>query len=170
MNAIQWNWKCVFFPHVVLKSRFNMMTIKEVTFDRPVVFPRFSVIFCSCRFRPFRVALKFFSEIFTPCKLLPHQSEFSNSVVSSKQFTCSICGWEYKSFSSPSWRYLFFSIEPSRTDFWRVQVFHLLNVRNHNVSFPNSPRSTHGRGIFQVKLSYQMGGALAGLLKKPDDI
>ena len=55
-------------------------------------------------------------------------------------------------------------------DFWRVQVFHLLNVRNHNVSFPNSPRSTHARGIFQVKLSYQIGGALAGLLKKSDGI
>ena len=125
INVFQWNWECFLFWHIELNSRFNVMTTDEVTFDWPEVILGFSVLPCSCRLRPFRVALKFFSEIFTPCRLSPPKSGFSDS---------------------------------SRMDFWWVKIVQLLNVCNHNVSFPKlSPRLMHSRGIFQVKLSCQIG-------------
>ena len=92
-NVFQWDWECFFFRHVELNWRFNVMTINEVTFDWPEVFPGFSVIFCFCRLRFFRDALKSSS----PYKLFPPTSGFSDSVVSSKQFSCSICGLESES-------------------------------------------------------------------------
>ena len=47
------------------------MTINEVTFDKPRVSSGFSVIFCFCRLKPFRFALKFSTEIFTPYRVVP---------------------------------------------------------------------------------------------------
>ena len=55
----QWNWEWFFFRHVELNSRFNVMTLNEVSFHWPEVVPGFSIIFCFCRLRPLRVALRF---------------------------------------------------------------------------------------------------------------
>ena len=46
--------------------------------------------------RLLRVSLKFFSEVFTPYRLVQPQSEFSDTTVSSWQFCRSICDWECK--------------------------------------------------------------------------
>ena len=60
------NWECFFVRHVELNSTFNVMTISEVTLDRPKVLPGFSVIVRFCRLRPLRVSTKVSSEIFAP--------------------------------------------------------------------------------------------------------
>ena len=44
INAFQWNRECFFLRHVELSSRFIVMTIHEVTLDRPEVCTGFSVI------------------------------------------------------------------------------------------------------------------------------
>ena len=67
---------------IELNSRFNVVTI-EVTLNRPEVFLGFSVIFCFCRLRPFGIALKFSTEIFTPYRLFPPWGGFPEFVVSS---------------------------------------------------------------------------------------
>ena len=33
VNILQWNWERFFFRHVELNSRFDVMTMNEVTFD-----------------------------------------------------------------------------------------------------------------------------------------
>ena len=60
-----------------------MMTIDEVTLNRPEDFLGFSVILCFCRLRPFQFAVKISTEIFTPYRLFPPSSGFSEFVVSS---------------------------------------------------------------------------------------
>ena len=75
--------------------------------------------------------------------------------------------WNLKKLT-PLWRQYFFYIDSSR---WRVHAFQFLHVCDQNISFPNSPpRTMHIWRILQVKLSYQIDGALTGLLKKSDDI
>ena len=59
------------------------MTMNEVTLDRPEVGTGFSVICGFCRLGPYRVAVKFFSEIFSPYGSFPPLSGFSEFVVSS---------------------------------------------------------------------------------------
>ena len=71
------------------------MTINEVTLDRPEVFSGFCVLFCFAYWlRLLRISLEAFSRIFTPYRLGPPWSGFSDSVVSSKQLCCSICYWD----------------------------------------------------------------------------
>ena len=122
-----------------------------------------------CRLRPFRVSLKFFSDIFTPCKLFPPWSGFSDSIISSKQFCCSICDREYNLFT------LFWALLP---------LLHWASEHGYPTR-PTCPapqclrpkyllsrftsRTMHVRGIFQVKLSCQTGGVLTGLRQKYDD-
>ena len=91
INVFQWNRECFFFRHIGLNSWFNVMTMDEVTLKRPEVSPGFGVIFWFCRLRPFRFALKFSTETFAPCRLFPPWSGFSEFVVSSWQFCCTIC-------------------------------------------------------------------------------
>ena len=122
-----------------LNSRFNVLTIDRVTFNRPKVSLGFSVIFCFCLLRPFLFALKFSTESFAPHRLFPPLSGFSEFVISDWQFCGAICYWE-QDFFSPLWRQHFFCIDSSRMDFWCVHVFQSLNVCDQNVSFPNSSR------------------------------
>ena len=53
-----------------------------------------------------------------------------------------------------------------------LQFSHILNVCDHNVSFPNSLRDqdAYPRNIPNKKLSYQIGGALIDLALKSDDV
>ena len=90
------------------------MMINEVTLDRPEVFPGFSVIVCFCRLRLSRFTLKFSTEIFTPCKLFPPWSAFSEFVVPDKFAVPSAVG---NLFFSPLWRQHFICIESSSMDF-----------------------------------------------------
>ena len=61
----------------------------------------------------------------------------------------------------------FLYIESPGMDFWRDQIFHLVNVCNQDVSFPDIPPHTmHIQGILQVKLSYHTRGVLTGLYQK----
>ena len=51
-------YECFFFRHVDLTSRFIVMSIDEVTLNRPEVGTSFSVLFCFCRFETLLVRLK----------------------------------------------------------------------------------------------------------------
>ena len=70
-TVFRWNWECFFFPHMELNSRFIVMTTNEVTLNRPTVFLGFTVVSWFCRLRPFRFALKFSTEVFTPYGSFP---------------------------------------------------------------------------------------------------
>ena len=105
VNVPQRDSECFFVRHVQLNSRLDVVTIKVIPIDQPKIITGFSVIFSFvCWLRPFRVSLKFFSEIFTPHKLFPAWSGFSDSIISSKQFCCSICDWECKRVTSRKWQ------------------------------------------------------------------
>ena len=51
IDALQWNGECFFFRHVKLNSRFNVITIDEVTLYRPKVSVCSDVIFWFCRLK-----------------------------------------------------------------------------------------------------------------------
>ena len=99
VSVLQWNTEYFFCRHIELNSRFIMMAINEVTFNRPKISSGFSVIFWLCRLGLFQFALKSSTEIFTPYNLFPPLSGFPEFVVSSLQFCCTICCWEYEFFS-----------------------------------------------------------------------
>ena len=46
VKKLQWNWEFFFFWHIELNSRFIVMTLNEVTMERPGVGTGFSVNFC----------------------------------------------------------------------------------------------------------------------------
>ena len=98
IDVLQWNRECFLFRNVKLNSRFNVMTIDELTLCRPKVCAGFNVIFWCCRLRVFRFALQFTTEIFTPYGLLPPWSGFSELKDSSWHFCCTICYWECEFF------------------------------------------------------------------------
>ena len=106
INVFQWSWKRFFFRHMELNSRFHVMTINEVTFDWPEVFPSFRVIFCFCRLRPSEMPWSFLLWDLHSSQVVP-ASEWVLGLRGlskpSKQFCCSICGWESESFLS-LWR------------------------------------------------------------------
>ena len=87
INVFQWKKECFFLRHSELNSRFIVLTIDEVTLDRPEVGTDFSVIFWFCRLRLSRFALKFSTEIFAPYR----SSRLGEFVVSSWQLCFTIC-------------------------------------------------------------------------------
>ena len=66
-----------------LNSRFNMMTINEVSLNRPKIFPIFCVIFLFFRMKLFPLAVKFSAEILSPYGAFQSRSGFLEFVVSS---------------------------------------------------------------------------------------
>ena len=58
INVPKWNRQSFFFRHMELNSRFIVMTINEVTLNRPEVSSGFRVICWFCRARLFRFAFK----------------------------------------------------------------------------------------------------------------
>ena len=115
INVFQWNRECFFLRHVELNSRFIMVTTDKVTLDRPKIVTGSASSVGSDGWGPSgsssrsRVALKFSVEIFPPYGRLPPQSGFSDFVVSSWQFCCTICCWEYEFIT-----FFVLSIHPSR--------------------------------------------------------
>ena len=123
-----------------------MMTINEVSFNRPKVVAGFGVIFCCCWLRPIQVSLKFFSEIFTPCKLmLPRSngnmkcSPFLDVIIS---FASSLRSWVSDGSSFPS----------SSTSATKISPFQIPPAPHRN-AYPRIP----GTGP-----SHHSGGALTG--------
>ena len=122
------------------------MTTDEATLKRPKIVTGFSVISRFCRFRLSRFAFKFSTEIFAPYGLFPPWSGFSEGVVSSKQFYCAICNWEYELFS-PLWYQYFFRIDSSRISFPNLP-----SPQSEYLLSKSLPRSMHNQDIFLVKL------------------
>ena len=116
-------------------------------------------VFCFvCWLRLLRTSLKVSSEIFTPYR-------FSDSMISARQFTVpSAIG---KTKCSPILGVISFCIASSSKDFRRVQIVQLLDLCNQKI-FPNSPRDAYPRNV--PGNTYQIDGALTGLLQKSDDV
>ena len=92
-------WECFFFRYMELNSRFDVMTTNVIPFDRTKIATGFSVIrYFVCWLRPV-TSSKVCSEFFASYKLIPCRSGFSDSVISSRQFLCTICAWEYEVFT-----------------------------------------------------------------------
>ena len=112
-----------FFPrHVEQNSRFNVMKINKIHCDRPKkIVAGFSVIFCFVYWlRSLRTSLMISTKIFTPRRLVPRYSGLSDSMISTRQFYCTIYDWEYENFNTFRRNY-FICIESSSMDCWRVQ-------------------------------------------------
>ena len=150
-------WSC--------NSRFDVMTMNEIPFDWPKFGAGFCVIICfalveTCpnflqdlhwvpRFLQVGPASKWifgFHDLF-PTSLLCHLRSRT---------------YNFRHFSALSpWHWVFERWFLTRLNFPAPQC-----LRPKLSKF--SPRSVHIRGIFRVKLSYQIGGALTGLLQRSD--
>ena len=87
IKVFQWNRECFFFRHVELNSRFIVMTIGNVTLNRPILSGlqrRLSTL----SVETFRFAFKFSTGIFAPHKSFLPQSGFSEFIT--------IRYWEYE--------------------------------------------------------------------------
>ena len=118
----------------------NVMAMDEVSLDRPEVGTGFSVICGFCRLRPLRFALNFSTEIFTACRLFPPWSGYSEFVLSSWQFCCSICDWENEFIIFLADQH-FPCLDSSRVNIRCIQRFQIFQVFYQNISFPNSTRN-----------------------------
>ena len=81
--GLQWNREWFFFRHMLLNSRFNMVTINEITLNGQKVPVNSCVIFCFFKSKLFPLALRFSAEILSPYSGFPSQSGFLEFVVSS---------------------------------------------------------------------------------------
>ena len=156
-HVFLWNRECFFLGHTELNSRFIVMTINEVTFDWPEVFPGFGVICCFCglRLSPIRL-VKFFTENLSLFGLFQSWSGFSEFVISSWQFCCAICYREYEFISFLCYPF-FFRVDSSKINFWLVQS----SKSAIRISpFPILPRSAQKQERFQVILSCQIDEVL----------
>ena len=140
INVPQLNRECFFFRHVELNSSFIVMTINEVTMDRPQIGTGFSVICWFSRSRLSRFTMKFSTEIFVPYGWFPPQSAFSEFVVSSWQLCCTFFRWvvEFVIFLSDQY---FFRVDSSRINFWCIQRFQIFQIWCQSISFQNSHRT-----------------------------
>ena len=114
VNICQWNRECFFIRHVEWNPRFIVMTIDEVTLDRPKIGTRYSVICCVSRLR---LIMKFSAEIFAPYGRFPPQSGFLEFAVSNWQFCCTTSQREYDVFSQLS-KQNFLRVDSSRISVW----------------------------------------------------
>ena len=82
----------ILFSALHLNSRFDMMTISEISLNRPKVFPSFCMSpkilidslssFCFFSLKLFPIAMRFSTEIISPYGGFPSQSGFLEFVVS----------------------------------------------------------------------------------------
>ena len=81
-----------FLRHMELNSWFDVMTINvSIPFDRPKIVSGVCVIHhCVYRLRPVRFSSKIISELFASFGLVPFSGAFSDTLISSRQFCCSI--------------------------------------------------------------------------------
>ena len=86
-----------------------------------------SFLFWFCRWKTFRFTMKFSAEIFDHYGWLLPWSGFSESMVFTQQFRCTICNWEYELFSL-LWNQCFFCIESSKKIFRCIQLFQIFQI------------------------------------------
>ena len=113
--------------------RWLLMTINVIHFDRPKTVAGFTVIrHCVHWMRPVRFSSQIFFALFASFGLIPVLRCFFGQTISLFHLRLGI--WSFHHFR----RYNILCIEPSSMDFWRVQIFQLLNVCDQDVSFPDS--------------------------------
>ena len=170
INVFYWNGKCFFLRHAELNSKFIVMTIDEVTFDRPEVGTGFSVICWFCRLRLSRFTLKFSAEIFSLLTVDSRLRVFSEFVVSPWQFCCTIWHREYEFIFLCCYQY-FLSRWFSEDKYLMGPTFpHIPELLSEHLLSEFSPRLAHSQERFLVILSFQIDVFLLGLLEKTGDI
>ena len=88
----------------------------------------FSVTCGFCRLRLSRFTMKFSAKTFAPYGCFPPQSGFSEFGISSWQFCCTICKWEYESIIFLSDQYFFRDDSPSpRIGVWCLQFVQIFS-------------------------------------------
>ena len=108
-----------------------------------------------------------FSLLAVGSRLMSGYSEF---VVSSWQFCCTICHREYE-FISCLWSQYFFRVWFFQDKFLMRPTFLILQcVQPDFLLSKFSTRRMHIRGLFLAKLSCQIGEALTGLVQKSDKV
>ena len=143
VDVLHQNRKC-FFRHVHFDSGFHVMAINEISRNRPENILGFRNISCWVILKRVwtREFVWFSSKNFlflSSFRMIPDQSGWSQTSISSMFFDCSICNWEFKIVTFYL-SYHFLCIKPSGADSWCVHLLQLFNVCDHNVSFPDSPR------------------------------
>ena len=129
----------ILISHKKLNSRFNMMTIDEITLNGPKVLVNPCVIVWFFRLKLLPFTVRFSAEILPPYGRLPPRDGFLEFVVPS---------WVFLPYHLPQeiWSSVFlgyqdfFCIQSSGKYFWCVQLFQFFNVNIQYVSLPNSPR------------------------------
>ena len=98
VNVFQQNRKWFFFRHVQFDSGFHVMAVYEVSWNRPKIISCFTIIsrwvsMWGWTRESVWFSLKnflFFSSVWA----IPDQGGCSQTLISSKNFNCSICDWE----------------------------------------------------------------------------
>ena len=137
------------------------MTIYEVNLNRPV--------YLCCRLRLSQFTLKFSTEIFMPCKLFLSESRFSEFMVSSQHFRCTICNWDNELVSLFVGVEYFFCVGSSKINFRLVHAFQFF-VCHQKILSEFSSRFTHIQNIFQVELFFSISEVWTGLVQNSENI
>ena len=97
------------------------------------------------------------------------RSWFSDFMISSTQFCCSICEREHD--VHPFWTLILLLHWVFEHGFLNRPIFQFLHVCNQYISLSTLlPRPMRVRGMFLARPSYLIGGASTGLMKKSDDV
>ena len=94
---------------------------------------------CVHRLRLVRISSKIISAHFASFGSISCWGAFSDTLISSRQLSCSICVWEHEN-CNVTRRYYPLCIESPSKDFGHVQNFQLLNACDQNITFPKVHR------------------------------
>ena len=165
VNILQWYWECFFLRHAELNSRFNMMTINKVSFNRTEVVAGFSVVFGFCWLRPFELLWSSSQRCSLPSGsyCLRVDSRMLWSLPSNFAVPSSIVNFNFSSFCTC---FYFLCIELSSMDFLRAFLPAPQCLQPEYLPSRFSPQPIRIRGICLGRLSFQIDGFLTGLWRR----
>ena len=106
VDTVQWNGKWFFSWHVQIDTGFHVMTVNEIAWHGPEIIPGFTIMPRWVLKWGWRRSVWFFSKIslfHSSFWVLPGWGGCSQTLISSTDFDCSLCEWEYKLFTT-HWR------------------------------------------------------------------
>ena len=106
-DVLLWNKKWFFYRHVQFDSGFHVLTVNRISWDRPEIIFSFRIIACWVILkRSWRKPFIWFSSknflFLSSFRTIPDWGGWSQTSISSRDFDCSICDWEYE-VSTFSW-------------------------------------------------------------------
>ena len=143
-----------------LPSAFIVMTIDEVTLNRPKVGTGFTIICWLCRLRLSRFALNFSTEMFTPYRL------FQPLFLTILLYHLLLGIWIHHLLADQH----FLCVDSSKRNLWRIQLSKSSKSASEYLLSKFLPRSHHSPERFLVTLSCQIDEFSPDLSVKTDDI